>query len=828
MAEQSIYFDDDYNTIWEEEKIRRRIYSSIENIRSRPDYQDTLYQLVEYVPKEEIDTSKIERLIFPNPNARYWIANNHLDLRYALNPILNDRCCIAGSSALRSITGTMYNDIDIFLIGDYDPVETIKLIIKYHSEGGYVRNKGTITFAFKTLDGESFIKGTKETTFKAQIILRRYVSVSEVITGFDIDASCCAIHRNKIYLTRRGQRAVKFMVNTVNVELASQTYEQRLCKYTERGFGVQLPKIISNDILIKIRSWKIRNRRVLNTHNLGYLLRGTLGHNQSDYDFVTSSSYSRSIMSTYNSIERDRYSIIKDDKYWFVYYDENIDPSFVEPEDEEYSLKLLEINPGQQNYSWSIHPIDISWEKWCSLTIFKIPNEAERLLGIVRKEIVNNLEREVAVYHNLDRTVYQDIEHKEETDEIIRKYGHKCELLSSCYITDNDIPGFFAYHDGNIHEPSFDDFRNPDYAKRKEILLIHNPDYVFPEENGDSDLDQYSDDIYFDTGNENEGSPHESDEDEEDDDYETIELLVGMFKENPKSTEIHERIRKCIERDEMSAIHNIFCEPCPELILLVLDCATTHTARIGDISCISLLDVLIGISHHNMIKNIFSDISQGIEYINDVIDTRYIKFVKRHKVAIKDQVTNYILRRYLILDREVFGSLLIKKGFTEQIIEGIIQRDESKNENKLVESCFSTICNLPSTLVDEFFVYIENKRANIMLDAMGCKNKSWYYRVANHHQMDISPIIYILNIVRCMDPKLSILGMEKELDINDPLFDDIYVESLRVKAPVLKKNRTKEYIMKSYLIRKFGIDIHQYTLYEIMSRAFRANNIILP
>ncbi|KAL8731242.1 MAG: hypothetical protein Q9181_004356 [Wetmoreana brouardii] len=71
-----------------------------------------------------------------------------------------------------------------------------------------------------------------------QIVLRLYKSVSEILTGFDVDCSCFAYDGNQVYGTPRGIAAFMTQTNTIELTRRSPSYESRLSKYAHRGFEV--------------------------------------------------------------------------------------------------------------------------------------------------------------------------------------------------------------------------------------------------------------------------------------------------------------------------------------------------------------------------------------------------------------------------------------------------------------------------------------------------------------------------------------------------------------------------------------------------------------
>ena len=76
-----------------------------------------------------------------------------------------------------------------------------------------------------------------------QIVLRLYKSVSEILTGFDVDCSCFAYDGNQVYGTPRGIASLMTQTNTIDLSRRSPSYESRLSKYAQRGFEVYWPDL---------------------------------------------------------------------------------------------------------------------------------------------------------------------------------------------------------------------------------------------------------------------------------------------------------------------------------------------------------------------------------------------------------------------------------------------------------------------------------------------------------------------------------------------------------------------------------------------------------
>lgn len=76
-----------------------------------------------------------------------------------------------------------------------------------------------------------------------QIILRLYRSPAEVLLGFDIDACTFGFDGRSVWAMERGRRALNKRYNLVNKSRRSMIYEQRLFKYSKRGFAVAVPNL---------------------------------------------------------------------------------------------------------------------------------------------------------------------------------------------------------------------------------------------------------------------------------------------------------------------------------------------------------------------------------------------------------------------------------------------------------------------------------------------------------------------------------------------------------------------------------------------------------
>lgn len=150
------------------------------------------------------------------------------------------------------------SDIDLFLYGlnEEEAIEKIKHIedsikntILY--ETTTVRTRNTITIA------------SQYPNRHVQIVLRIYRSVSEILTGFDVDVSCAAFDGRQVYASPRAIAAYMTQINHIDLTRRSPSYENRLSKYSHRGFEVFWPG------LDRSRIDPVRNRIMSLSFHLG-------------------------------------------------------------------------------------------------------------------------------------------------------------------------------------------------------------------------------------------------------------------------------------------------------------------------------------------------------------------------------------------------------------------------------------------------------------------------------------------------------------------------------------------------------------------------------
>ncbi|OAA37284.1 ankyrin repeat protein [Beauveria brongniartii RCEF 3172] len=125
------------------------------------------------------------------------------------------------------------SDVDLFLYGltheeALDKIKKIEQAVRdaILSEVTVVRTKYAITIA------------SQYPVRHVQIVLRVYKSISEILTGFDIDAAGGAYDGKQVYVTPRALGSFITQINHVDLSRRSPSYENRLSKYSHRNFEV--------------------------------------------------------------------------------------------------------------------------------------------------------------------------------------------------------------------------------------------------------------------------------------------------------------------------------------------------------------------------------------------------------------------------------------------------------------------------------------------------------------------------------------------------------------------------------------------------------------
>lgn len=154
----------------------------------------------------------------------------------------------AAASPLYVLNKDIYTDVDIFIYGIFDElifwdkvneISSKLITIEGHSTGNgsshtviQKMKKGIVVIAVLSED--------RELIAEYQIILRMYHTVSSIIHAFDVPSCCVCYDGNIAYTTTLGAYAHTNQVNLVSTTYRSTSFEKRLIKYFDRGYGLGL------------------------------------------------------------------------------------------------------------------------------------------------------------------------------------------------------------------------------------------------------------------------------------------------------------------------------------------------------------------------------------------------------------------------------------------------------------------------------------------------------------------------------------------------------------------------------------------------------------
>ncbi|EGP89184.1 uncharacterized protein MYCGRDRAFT_92101 [Zymoseptoria tritici IPO323] len=130
------------------------------------------------------------------------------------------------------------SDVDLFLYGldEEQALEKIKQIEANIRDALLVETTTVRTKNALTIVSQHPVR-------HIQVVLRMYKSISEILSGFDVDCSCAAYNGHQVYATPRALAAYMTQINTIDLSRRSPSYESRLSKYAHRGFEVYWPHL---------------------------------------------------------------------------------------------------------------------------------------------------------------------------------------------------------------------------------------------------------------------------------------------------------------------------------------------------------------------------------------------------------------------------------------------------------------------------------------------------------------------------------------------------------------------------------------------------------
>jgi hypothetical protein len=157
--------------------------------------------------------------------------------------VANGLCMAGGAVSARLMHGAKHagdycDDFDLFLVGHDE--KTALAAIKAcatHLEKSWPK-----MVVFRTPNCITFTKGSGKCR-PVQIILRLFGSRAEVIHSFDLGSSAFLWDGAALWTTALGKIAAEHAVNVLDLSARRSSYERRLARYFNRGFGVVLPHL---------------------------------------------------------------------------------------------------------------------------------------------------------------------------------------------------------------------------------------------------------------------------------------------------------------------------------------------------------------------------------------------------------------------------------------------------------------------------------------------------------------------------------------------------------------------------------------------------------
>ncbi|KAG6190171.1 hypothetical protein E4U36_003450 [Claviceps purpurea] len=205
-------------------KDKRRPHGSPATVANLSDFQRN-FNVFSESSLIELDWNNIVAAGSSVVNCLLPVPNNFRDSKRKLREYYHERFCPA-------------SDVDLFLYGltHEQAIEKIKQVeqaIKdaLLNEVTVVRTKYAITIA------------SQYPVRHVQIVLRVYKSISEILTGFDIDAAGGAYDGKQVYVTPRALGSFITQINHIDLSRRSPSYENRLSKYSHRDFEVYWPEL---------------------------------------------------------------------------------------------------------------------------------------------------------------------------------------------------------------------------------------------------------------------------------------------------------------------------------------------------------------------------------------------------------------------------------------------------------------------------------------------------------------------------------------------------------------------------------------------------------
>jgi hypothetical protein len=216
-------------------------------LRSQPNLIDNnLIKSIKIKNLDYVSNNFGDNLVLTGSKNKQLILDDEFNMEFSkktfdlLTYINWNNVVIAGGSIINIITKSAdkLNDIDLFVYGldKENAKKKVDHIINAIKLKASNVNYDTRIYMNKHVIN-IYVFDTKK-LLQVQIILRLYDNLPQILVGFDVDCCCIAWNGYEILSTERGINAIKYRVNVANLSRRSPSYENRLIKYSFRGFDV--------------------------------------------------------------------------------------------------------------------------------------------------------------------------------------------------------------------------------------------------------------------------------------------------------------------------------------------------------------------------------------------------------------------------------------------------------------------------------------------------------------------------------------------------------------------------------------------------------------
>lgn len=139
-------------------------------------------------------------------------------------------------------------DVDVFIYGLSERKAEEKLkAIAVSLRNTFKRRDPMITCLFVRTTNTLTLDAGKNLR-AVQVITRLYKNPESIINSFDVDCCCLGFDGSRVLINERGSKALLTRLNTLNLNIRSDSTENRLLKYAARGFGIYIPQLLKNKI----------------------------------------------------------------------------------------------------------------------------------------------------------------------------------------------------------------------------------------------------------------------------------------------------------------------------------------------------------------------------------------------------------------------------------------------------------------------------------------------------------------------------------------------------------------------------------------------------